>query len=118
MEMYDASLKYWNKTLSGYSSNNTSVIDPESFYDHFSLAVKTYSKNNNPEGAIQFLKSAIKALPQYALEFHYYIAKVTLEKNLEKSIGKTSLLYCVEHFEPNVYFTKENMRNLVYAFDD
>jgi len=117
MEIYDSSLVYWNKALKSYNSNTT-VVDPENFYNNFTVAVDTYLNNENAEGAIVFLEKCVGILPQYALGFHFYIAKITSEKKLDQVKGNASLMYCVEHFTPNIYFTKEDLRQLVYNSED
>lgn len=114
MEMYDSSLMYWNKALKSYSSNNKNVVDPENFYNNFRVAVDTYLSTDNADGAILFLEKCIGILPQYALAFHYHIAKIASEENLDLEKGNASLMFCVENFTPNIYFTKDDMRQLVY----
>lgn len=118
MEMYDTSLVYWNKTLKSYSNENSNVVNPENFYRNFTGAVETYLDKNYVEECIKFLEKCVSLLPQYALAFHYYIAKVSSEKNVSEIKGKKSLLYCVEKFEPNIYFTKNDLKDLVYSFDN
>jgi len=117
MEIYETSLVYWNKALNAYNNDNSSVVDPKYFYNNFTVAIDSYLKYNDPEGSIAFLKKCINALPQYALAFHYYLAKTISEENLNKTEGKASLMYCVENFVPNIYFTKVDLRKLVYDFD-
>jgi predicted alpha/beta superfamily hydrolase len=114
MEKYDTGLVYWNEALKAYDSDNSSVVDPRTFYYNFTVALDSYLGNNNPQGAIEFLEKCIEALPEYALAFHYFLAKIASEQNLSQIKGKASLMYCVENFKANIYFTKVDLRKLVY----
>lgn len=114
----EKSLEYWNLALNSYSNDNSRVVDPKDFYNNFTVALEAYQNNENTTAAISFLEKSIKVLPQYALEFNYYIARLASKNPSLKSKGQASLLYCVEAFEPNIYFTKDDMKQLVYAYDE
>lgn len=118
MEMYDSSLVYWNKALKSYSSSNTNVVDPENFYNNFTVAVDTHLSDDKAEEAVAFLEKCIGVLPQYALAFHFYIAKISFENNLDQEKGNASLMYCIENYKPNIHFTKVDLRKLVYSTED
>jgi len=107
MKQYSKSIEYWNKTVDNFEGTS-----PRVFYYNFDKAIDAYLVLKNPKGALEFLQKCKKVLPEYTLEFNYFIAKVALENRVQKSIGKRSLEYCKDNFKENKYFTKEDLDKL------
>ncbi|MDO5970862.1 alpha/beta hydrolase-fold protein [Flavivirga aquimarina] len=107
MGQHSKSIQYWNKTIENFEGTS-----PRVFYYNFKKAIDSYSILNNPKGAIEFLEKCKKVLPEYILEFDYFIAKVSYERNVEKRKGKKSLKYCWTNYKENRYFKKEDLDKL------
>lgn len=107
MGEHEKSIAQWTKTI-----NDMQDTSPRVFYYNFEKAIKSYQKLNNPKGAITFLEASKKAFPQYTLEFNYFIAKVALENNIQKSKAKKKIKYCEQNYYDNKYFDKEDLDQL------
>ena len=107
MESYPQAIKFWNKTIDEFEN-----IDPKVFYYNFSKAVDAYLAEKDPKGAIEFLEKSKKRLPEYNLEFDYFIAKTAIENSVEVIKGKNALKNCNSNFKENRYFNRTNLKNL------
>lgn len=107
MGEHSKSIEYWNKTIDDFGDTS-----PRVFYHNFEKAIKSYLILNDPKGALEFLEKCKNILPQYALEFNYFIAKVALENKIKDRLGKKSLKYCEQNYKENKYFNKEDLDEL------
>ena len=107
MDQYLQAITFWNKTIDEFNN-----ISPRVFYFNFNKAILAYEKLEQPENAIVFLQKAIKKMPEYQLEFSYFIAKTALENNINKKLGKSNLKYCQLNFKENKYFKLEDLDKL------
>ena len=107
MWQYPQAIEFWNKTINDFEG-----IEPRVFYYNFTKAIDAYLIENNPIGAIEFLENSKKRLPEYTLEFDYFIAKTSIEKNIEPNKGKKSLENCKTYFKENRYFTEKDLEKL------
>ena len=106
-DLYPESIYYWNKALDEIEDN-----EPKMIYYNFHRVLEAYEKEDNPEGALEFLEKAKMVLPQYELVFNYYYAKVALENKLEVRKGQIALEYCIENFKKNSHFKEEDLSKL------
>lgn len=104
MGQYSQSIKYFNITIENFKNNS-----PRVFYYNFKKGIDAYLILKNPKGAIAFLEKCKKRLPEYTLEFNYFIAKISFENNVQKRKGKRSLKYCKNNYKENRYFKKEDL---------
>jgi hypothetical protein len=51
-------------------------------------------------------------MPEYNLEFDYFIAKTAIENSVEVIKGKNALKNCNSNFKENRYFNRTNLKNL------
>ena len=110
MGFYEKAVTEWNIFLDQATSNEEDPDLSRIFYANFQKAIDIYTDNlKQPKEAIDFLERCIKGLPQYQLEFNYFIAKVGTENNLEKKKTKKSIDYCYKYFKENRYFTKDKL---------
>ncbi|OEK04951.1 alpha/beta hydrolase [Roseivirga misakiensis] len=66
----------------------------------------------SPNEAISFLEKAKKRFPDYTLNFNYFIAKTSIEEDVQKKKGKASLEYCRKNFKANRYFELADLGRL------
>lgn len=107
MEQYPQAIKFWNKTVNEFENINSRV-----FYFNFSKAVDAYLVEKDPKGAIEFLEKSKKRMPEYNLEFDYFIAKTSIENSVEVKKGKNALKNCNSNFKENRYFNRTNLKSL------
>jgi len=107
MKQYPQAIKFWNKTINEFEN-----INPRVFYFNFSKAVDAYLVEKDPKGAIDFLEKSKKLLPEYNLEFDYFIAKTSIENSVEVKKGKNALKNCNSNYKENRYFNRMNLKNL------
>jgi predicted alpha/beta superfamily hydrolase len=107
MESYPQAIKFWNKTINEFEN-----INPRVFYFNFSKAVDAYLVEKDPKGAIEFLEKSKKRMPEYNLEFDYFIAKTSIDNSVEVKKGKKALKNCNSNFKENRYFNRTNLKNL------
>lgn len=107
MESYPQAIKFWNKTINEFEN-----INPRVFYFNFSKAVDAYLAEKDPKGAIEFLEKSKKRMPEYNLEFDYFIAKTSIENSVEVKKGKNALKNCNSNFKENRYFNRTNLKKL------
>jgi predicted alpha/beta superfamily hydrolase len=107
MKQYPQAIKFWNKTV-----NEFDQIEPRVFYFNFTKAVDAYLVEKDPKGAIEFLEKSKKRMPEYNLEFDYFIAKTSIENSVEVKKGKNSLKNCNLNYKENRYFKKKELEKL------
>lgn len=107
MKSYPQAIKFWNKTIDEFEN-----IDPKVFYYNFSKAVDAYLVEKDPKGAIEFLEKSKKRMPEYNLEFDYFIAKTSIENSVEVKKGKNALKNCNSNYKENRYFKKKELEKL------
>lgn len=107
MKQYPQSIKFWNKTINEFEN-----INPRVFYFNFSKAVDAYLSEKDPKGAIEFLEKSKKRMPEYNLEFDYFIAKTSIENSVEVKKGKNALKNCKSNYKENRYFKKIELEKL------
>lgn len=107
MEQYPQAIEFWNKTINDFEN-----IEARVFYYNFKKAVDAYLIEKNPIGAIKFLEKSKKRLPEYTLEFDYFIAKTSIDNKIELNKGKRALRNCISHFKENRYFTEKDIEGL------
>lgn len=107
MDEHLKSIDYWNKSIE--DSTNTSA---RIFHYNFKKAIDSYLILNQPKEAIKFLEKCKVHFPEFTLSFNYFIAKTSLENNVEKWKGKNYLKYCEENYTENRYFKKEDLIKL------
>lgn len=107
MESYPQAIKFWNKTINEFEN-----INPRVFYFNFSKAVDAYLVEKDPKGAIEFLEKSKKRMPEYNLEFDYFIAKTSIENSVEVKKGKNALKNCKSNYKENRYFKKKELEKL------
>jgi hypothetical protein len=107
MESYPQAIKFWNKTINEFENINSRV-----FYFNFSKAVDAYLVEKDPKGAIEFLEKSKKRMPEYNLEFDYFIAKTSIENSVEVKKGKNALKNCNSNYKENRYFKKKELEKL------
>jgi predicted alpha/beta superfamily hydrolase len=107
MEFYPQAIKFWNKTINEFENINQRV-----FYFNFSKAVDAYLVEKDPKGAIEFLEKSKKRMPEYNLEFDYFIAKTSIENSVEVKKGKNALKNCKSNYKENRYFKKKELEKL------
>ena len=107
MESYPQAIKFWNKAINEFEN-----INPRVFYFNFSKAVDAYLAEKDPKGAIEFLEKSKKRLPEYNLEFDYFIAKTSIENSVEVKKGKNALKNCKSNYKENRYFKKKELEKL------
>ena len=88
------------------------MINFSVFYFNFTKAVDAYLVEKDPKGAIEFLEKSKKRMPEYNLEFDYFIAKTAIENSVEVIKGKNALKNCNSNFKENRYFNRTNLKNL------
>jgi len=107
MEAYPQSIKFWNKTINEFKN-----IDSKVFYYNFSKAVDAYLVEKDPKGAIEFLEKSKKRMPEYNLEFDYFIAKTSIENSVEVKKGENALKNCSSNYKENRYFKEKELEKL------
>ena len=107
MESYPQSIIFWNKTINEFKN-----IDSKVFYYNFSKAVDAYLVEKDPKGAIEFLEKSKNRMPEYNLEFDYFIAKTSIENSVEVKKGKNALKNCNSNYKENRYFKKNELEKL------
>lgn len=107
MKQYPQAIKFWNKTIDEFEN-----INPRVFYFNFSKAVDAYLVEKDPKGAIEFLEKSKKRMPEYNLEFDYFIAKTSIENSVEVKKGKNALKNCNSNFKENRYFKNKELEKL------
>ena len=107
MKQYPQAIKFWKMTV-----NEFDQIEPRVFYFNFTKAVDAYLVEKDPKGAIEFLEKSKKRMPEYNLEFDYFIAKTAIENSVEVIKGKNALKNCNSNFKENRYFNRTNLKNL------
>lgn len=107
MKQYPQSIKFWNKTINEFEN-----INPRVFYFNFSKAVDAFLVEKDPKGAIEFLEKSKKRMPEYNLEFDYFIAKTSIENSVEVKKGENALKNCNSNYKENRYFKKKELEKL------
>lgn len=107
MEQYPQAINFWNKTINQFEN-----IEPRVFYYNFTKAIDAYLIEKNPLGAIEFLEKSKKKMPEYSLEFDYFIAKTSIENNVEVQKGKKALKNCKSNYKENRYFSEKELDEL------
>lgn len=107
MEQYPKAIEFWNKTI-----NNFDSIEPRVFYFNFTKAIDAYLIENRPLEAIHFLEKSKAKMPQYSLEYDYFIAKTAIKNHIETMKGQKALKRCKKNFNENRYFSEEDIKEL------
>ncbi|WP_166962221.1 alpha/beta hydrolase-fold protein [Yeosuana marina] len=107
LEEYDHTIKFWEKAVNEFEN-----IYPRSYLANFPKAISAYLFEKNPFGAIEFLEKSIKRLPEFSLEFNYFIAKTSIENNVKLKKGREALRFCKLNYKKNRYFSMKELKEL------
>lgn len=104
---YEKALEYWNLNLaSGYAHN-------DGLYFYYSRPIELLAyKMNRAKDAIDFAEKWMQKQPSLVLQFNYAIAKICLDKNIEKKKGLASIQYCLDHYTTNRQFNLDDAKKI------
>lgn len=107
LEEFKQTIKFWEKTVNEFEN-----IYPRSYLANFPKAISAYLFEKNPSGAIDFLEKSKKRLPEYSLEFNYFIAKTSINNKVKLKKVREAMRFCKSNYKENRYFTKEELKVL------
>ena len=105
MEMYPETIEAYNKSF-----QELERVEPLMFYANVEKAVESYQKEGSIKEGIAFLEKSREILSkEYSLGLTYFIAKLSLDNNVQVEKGKEALEYCKAHFRKNRFFTEDDL---------
>lgn len=103
---YEEALKYWKLNLSDTASFSNAF-----FYYRRPIELLAYKMNKGKE-AIILADELGKKKPAYLIYLNLMIAKISLDKGVEKEKGQQAIKYCIDNYKPGLSFKLEDAKRI------
>ena len=108
MEMYPETIEAYNQSF-----QELDRVEPIVFYANIFRVVESYQIEGRIAEGMAFLEKSRNTLySDYYLGITYYIAKLSLDNNVDIEEGKKALEYCKTNYRKNRHFTEEDLISL------
>ena len=105
MEMYPETFEAYNRSFQEFER-----VEPIVFYANIFRAVESYQKKGSIKEGIAFLEKSRETLSKdHYLGVTYFIAKLSLDNNVDIEKGKEALAYCKVNYRKNRHFTEDDL---------
>lgn len=105
MGMYPETIEAYNQSFQEFER-----VEPMVFYANIFSAVESYQNEGKIAEGIEFLEKSRETLSkEYYLGVTYYIARLSLDNNVDVEKGREALEYCKANYRKNRHFKEDDL---------